>query len=188
MTLTTPAIASEPYCAEAPSRRISIRSIAAAGNAAQSTACEPWFTVPSGASCRFTSAERCRRMPFISTRVWSGDRLRRLTGRISAVPSAIGKRCVFNDGAMRVSDSVRSNDAWFCTVLPDRTSTGDSVSVGDKPRLRVPVVTISSIVSSPDAPCAIAVCSGRARTVAARTMTELARNLFFICIPPGQSK
>ena len=98
MTLITPAIASEPYCAEAPSRSTSTRSIAAAGNAAKSTACEPWLTVPSGASCRFTSAERWRREPFISTSVWSGDRLRSVTGRMNAVPSAIGKRCVLSDG------------------------------------------------------------------------------------------
>ena len=58
ITLITPAIASEPYWAEAPSRSTSIRSMASAGNDAKSTACAPWFTVPSGANCRFTSGER----------------------------------------------------------------------------------------------------------------------------------
>jgi hypothetical protein len=46
-------------------------------------------------------------MPFISTRVWSGERLRSDTGRIRAVPSAIGNRCVFSAGLIRVSASVR---------------------------------------------------------------------------------
>jgi hypothetical protein len=33
-------------------------------------------------------------------------------------------------------------------------SMGDSVSVGDWPALRVPVITISSTASAPSAPCA----------------------------------
>jgi hypothetical protein len=38
---TTPAMASEPYCAEAPSRRTSMRSTATVGMAFRSTAAEP---------------------------------------------------------------------------------------------------------------------------------------------------
>jgi hypothetical protein len=49
--LMTPAIASEPYCAAAPSRRISTRSIAETGIAFRSTAVDPrpivWFTLTS---------------------------------------------------------------------------------------------------------------------------------------------
>ena len=81
------------------------------GNGRKSTACAPWLTVPNGSTCRFTSAERCRRLPLISTRVWSGGRLRRDAGRTKAVPSAIGKRCVLSDGTMLVSWSVKSVDA-----------------------------------------------------------------------------
>jgi hypothetical protein len=44
--LTTPAMASEPYCAAAPSRSTSIRSIALAGIAFRSTEVEPRPTVP----------------------------------------------------------------------------------------------------------------------------------------------
>jgi len=40
-TSTTPAIASEPYCAAAPSRNTSIRSIALLGIAFRSTPLEP---------------------------------------------------------------------------------------------------------------------------------------------------
>ena len=40
-TFTTPAIASEPYCADAPSRNTSMRSIAAAGIVFMSTPDEP---------------------------------------------------------------------------------------------------------------------------------------------------
>ena len=40
-TFTTPAIASEPYCADAPSRSTSMRSIAAAGMVFMSTPEEP---------------------------------------------------------------------------------------------------------------------------------------------------
>src|SRR3546814_3722030 len=58
MMLMTPAIASEPYCADDPSRSTSTRWIAAAGNRPKSTACAPWLTVPNGSVCRFTSAER----------------------------------------------------------------------------------------------------------------------------------
>src|SRR5882762_3527631 len=40
-TLTTPAMASEPYCADAPSRRTSTRSTAPLGMAFRSTPLEP---------------------------------------------------------------------------------------------------------------------------------------------------
>jgi hypothetical protein len=63
MTLITPAMASEPYCAAAPSRRISIRSMALAGIAFRSTMPEPRPMLP------FTliSALVWRRFPFTST-------------------------------------------------------------------------------------------------------------------------
>ena len=67
-----------------------------------------------------------------------------MTGRMKAVPSAIGKRCVFSDGVTFGRPSVRSNAAWSESSSPESTSTGDSVSVGDWPPLRVPVTTISS--------------------------------------------
>ncbi len=141
MMLITPAMASEPYCAEEPSRSTSTFAIAAAGICPKSTACEPWLTVPNGSACRLTSAERWRRLPLISTSVSSGGRLRRLAGRMKAVPSAIGKRWVLNEGAMMASWSVRSADACFSSFAGLNTSMGESDCVGDRPCTRVPVTT-----------------------------------------------
>ena len=66
--LITPAIASEPYCAAAPSRRISMRSIMDDGIALRSTGAEPRPTKP----LTLTSALLWRRLPLTSTSVWSG--------------------------------------------------------------------------------------------------------------------
>ena len=77
-TFTTPAIASEPYCAEAPSRNTSMRSIAAAGivfiSAPEEPAGIPYANV-------LTTAVWWRRQPFRSTSVWSGDSPRSVNGR-----------------------------------------------------------------------------------------------------------
>ena len=78
MTLITPAIASEPYCAEAPSRSTSMRSTADDGNALKSTDTEPRPIEP----LTFTSALLWRRFPFTSTSTWSGASPRNVAGRI----------------------------------------------------------------------------------------------------------
>src|SRR5216117_857146 len=67
--LITPAIASEPYWAAAPSRSTSIRSIAAAGIAFRSTPTVPRPNVP--LTC--TNALEWRRLPLTSTSTWSGE-------------------------------------------------------------------------------------------------------------------
>jgi hypothetical protein len=54
----TPAMASEPYCADAPSRRISMLWMAVAGMAFRSTPLEPRPTE----LFAFTSALACRRL------------------------------------------------------------------------------------------------------------------------------
>ncbi|SVJ79168.1 Uncharacterised protein [Klebsiella pneumoniae] len=46
MTLITPAMASEPYCAEAPSRSTSTRSMALIGMVSRSTPVEPFSSPP----------------------------------------------------------------------------------------------------------------------------------------------
>jgi len=61
--LMTPAIASDPYCAAAPSRSTSTRSIMDAGIAFRSTPVEPRPTVP----LTLTSALLWRRLPLTST-------------------------------------------------------------------------------------------------------------------------
>jgi hypothetical protein len=54
---------------------------------------------------RELQVDQCRAMPARAV-----DQHQRLvTGRITAVPSAIGKRCVFRDGAIFVNASVTSN-------------------------------------------------------------------------------
>ena len=61
--LITPAIASEPYCEAAPSRRISIRLIEPLGIALRSVPTVPRPNVP----LMFISALRWRRLPLTST-------------------------------------------------------------------------------------------------------------------------
>ena len=77
MTFTTPATASEPYTAEAPSFNISIRSIAATGILLIST---KEFTIPSAKALLAT------RRPLISTSVASAPKPLRL---IAAPPLAV---------------------------------------------------------------------------------------------------
>src|SRR3989441_3067211 len=79
----TPAMASEPYWAAAPSRSTSIRSIAAAGIAFRSTPTVPRPNVP--LTC--TNALEWRRLPLTSTSTWSGPRPRRLAGLMWSEPS-----------------------------------------------------------------------------------------------------
>ncbi len=92
----TPAMASEPYWAVAPSRSTSTRRSAMDGIAARSGPCEPNETpFPPFQS---TTAERCRRLPLMRTSVWSGARLRSIAGRTSVEASLIGWMLTANDG------------------------------------------------------------------------------------------
>ena len=93
--LMTPAIASEPYCAAAPSRSTSMRSIADTGIAFRSTPVDPRPMLP----FRCTSALWWRRLPLTSTSTWSGPRPRSVAGRTVSVPSVIVGRGKLNDGA-----------------------------------------------------------------------------------------
>ena len=90
----TPAMASEPYWAEAPSRSTSMRSIIPEGIALKSVETEPRPMEP----LRLTSALVWRRLPLISTRVWSGERPRRVAGRMWSVPSVRDGRGKLNEG------------------------------------------------------------------------------------------
>ena len=83
----TPAIASEPYCAAAPSRSTSTCRSAIDGMLEMSGPCDPSATpLP----IHVMTAPRWRRFPFTSTSVWSGARPRRVAGRISRAPSPTG--------------------------------------------------------------------------------------------------
>jgi len=83
--LMTPAMASEPYWAEAPSRRTSTWPIAIWGIAFMSTPEEPGAELPK--TC--TEAVLWRRFPLIRTSAWSGLMPRSWKGRRPEERSAI---------------------------------------------------------------------------------------------------
>ena len=91
----TPAMASDPYCAAAPSRRTSACRIAIDGMMDKSG---PWEPSAMPLPSHVMTAARCRRLPFTSTSVWSGARLRRLAGRTMVAASLIGWMLMLNDG------------------------------------------------------------------------------------------
>ena len=86
MKFITPAIASEPYCADAPSRRISRRFTAILGIMPTSTAWAPTFMA--APKCDI-NAERWRRFELVSTRTLSGGRPRIDVGLTKAAPSPV---------------------------------------------------------------------------------------------------
>src|SRR3989442_1072227 len=136
--LITPAMASDPYCADAPSRSTSIRSMAAVGIAFRSTRTVPRPKVPF--TC--TSALACRRLPLTSTSTWSGPRPRRLAGLMWSDPSAMVWCEALNEGA-----SVAR--IWLTSVWPlsaiscvEITSTGTGVSTAVRD-VRAPTTTTS---------------------------------------------
>src|SRR3546814_2042007 len=100
--MLTPALSSDPESDEAPSRSTSIRSIAIGGISLRSTDDEPRPTDP----LRLSSAEVWRRLPLISTRVWSGARPRSVAGRIESVPSV-------SDGGGKLNEGT----SWVRTLL-----------------------------------------------------------------------
>ena len=143
--LITPAMASEPYWAAAPSRRTSMRSIAETGIALRSTPVEPRPMLP----LRCTSALVCRRLPLMSTSTWSGPRPRRVAGRTESVPSVMVGRGKLKDGAsfwMTCMVSLRPV-ASICRAVMMSTGTAFSASA---PMAREPTV-ISSWKPRPSA-------------------------------------
>ena len=84
----TPAMASEPYCAAAPSRSTSTCRSAMDGMTEMSGPCDPKVTpLPPYQSM---IDERWRRLPLMRTRVWSGARLRSIAGRTTVEASLMG--------------------------------------------------------------------------------------------------
>ena len=72
ITFITPAMASEPYCADAPSRKISTLLIASVGMADKSAPVSP---LP-GANCTYNNELKFFLLPLINTKVRLGPRLR----------------------------------------------------------------------------------------------------------------
>ena len=102
--LITPAIASEPYWAAAPSRSTCAFSIAIRGMPFMSVPVLPRLRAPN----RFTSAEVWRRLPFTSTSVWSEPRPRSAAESTRSAPSAPVWRVELNDGEMLSASAARS--------------------------------------------------------------------------------
>ena len=85
----TPAMASEPYWAAAPSRSTSACRMAIEGMTEMSGPCEP---SPMPLPSQVMTAARWRRLPLTRISVWSGARLRRFAGRTMVAASPHGHR------------------------------------------------------------------------------------------------
>ena len=95
LKLITPAIASEPYCADAPSLRTSTDLSAEAGIADKSGPCAPSEIY---APNHVSTLPLCLLLPLTKTNVWSGDIPRKLAGRITLAASLIGWSLTLNEG------------------------------------------------------------------------------------------
>ena len=138
----TPAMASEPYCAAAPSRSTSTWLSAMAGITEMSGPWEPYATpFP---PCHSSTEERCRRLPLTSTSTWSGARLRSMAGRTTVEAPWMGCVFVLNDGTIARSCSFRSPVPCRRRSVAVRTSTGTADAVTLRASAREPTTTVSS--------------------------------------------
>ena len=139
--LMTPAMASEPYCAAAPSRNTSTCRRAMEGMDDRSGPCAPSATpLPSQAM----TAARWRRLPFTRISVWSGAMLRRLAGRTMVAASLIGCVLTLNDGTTVRNWFVRSMSPWLAKSWAVMTSMGTGEAAIDRGSARVPTTATVS--------------------------------------------
>jgi hypothetical protein len=174
MMLTTPAIASEPYWAEAPSRSTSMRSMAEAGIRSRSTGAPPRPT----RARLLISAVPCRRLPLTRNRAWSPFRPRMVMARtVHEVPPPLmpGR---LNDGIRVLSTSLRPTLPVAVSCSAEITSTGAGLSATVRRTPRTPVtITPSSAVAPSVSTAGAASTTGKAagrsaaRAGAARTET-----------------
>lgn len=145
MMLITPAMASEPYWAAAPSRSTSMRSMAAVGIRSRSTGTA---AVPTRALLLII-AVLWRRLPFTRISTWSPPRPRMLMPRTrKAVPPPLMVGAL-KDGSRRVSMSLRPFWPLVFNCSPEITSTGAGLSVTVRCWLpRTPVTTTVDRVGS----------------------------------------
>ena len=142
---TTPAMASDPYCAAAPSLSSSTCRIAIVGITDMSGPCDPSaMPFPS----HVITAARWRRFRFTRIRVWSGARLRRFAGLTTVAASEMGCMLTLNDGAsVRMASTMF---AWGCRARASAvsTSTGTADAITDRSSLlRLPTTTTVSAIS-----------------------------------------
>ena len=137
----TPAMASEPYWADAPSRRISTWRSAIAGIVEMSG---PWAPSANPPPIHMMIDARCRRFPLTSTSVWSGARPRRLAGRTirAASPTACG--FTLNEGTTVRSRSLTSVSPCSMKSRAVIASIGTADWVTVRGRERLPTVTSPS--------------------------------------------
>ena len=106
ITFITPAIASDPYWAEAPSRSISTRLIASVGMADRSAPVSP---LP-GENCTYNNELKFFLLPLINIRVRLGPRFLISYGSSKVVASLTGVFTVLNEGTLYCM--ALSNDNW----------------------------------------------------------------------------
>ena len=143
-------MASEPYCADAPSRRTSTPEMALEGMVFMSTADDPRPIEP----LTLTSEAAWRRLELTSTSVWSGARPRSAAGRTVSVPSLSAGRGKLNEGSATDSAWFTSETPPFCSSSALTTSTATAVSSAVRSATRVPVTMTTSPSSA--ACCAMA--------------------------------
>ncbi len=143
----TPAIASEPYWAAAPSRSTCTSLIAITGMAFMSVPVAPRLRAPK----MFTSEEVWRRLPFTSTRVWSELEAAQRGESTRSAPSAPVWRVELNDGEMIGQGLCQVELARLVrrALVREITSTGATVSVRELVARREP--TTFTTVISPEA-------------------------------------
>ncbi len=148
--MITPATASEPYSAPAPSRSTSMRLMALTGMALKSTGVVPLPILLSV----LTSVELWRRLPLTSTSTWSGDSPRSCAARTWSAPPELDCRGKLNEGSSACSalpSSPLTTPALRMSSAVS-TSTGEVDSSTVRSLARVPVtITVSSVVAGPDA-------------------------------------
>ena len=143
--LITPASASEPYCAEAPSRSTSMWSMAPTGMVLMLTPCEPWPTWPRVS----ISALECQRLPSTRISTWSLLRPRIWNGRTKAKVSDIEASGKFNEGTARSSALPRLTAPESLSTCAGITSTGTSELDCVRSLVRVPVtITCDRLTAS----------------------------------------
>ena len=151
-----PAMASDPYCAEAPSRSTSNRSRAMAGIAERSGPCAP-PEIPAPSSA--ITAARWRRLPFASTSVASGANPRSVAGRMNVAASLIGSWLTLYDGTKAATRASRSVSPWARKASPAITSTGTGESAAERSWRREPTTINSSMSPAASAFSSLALCA-----------------------------
>ena len=135
---TTPAMASEPYWADAPSRRTSTWRTAMAGIAEMSG---PWAPSAKPPPIHMMMEARWRRLPLTSTSVWSGAIPRRLAGRTMRAASPTAWGFTLKDGMTVRSRSFRSVSPCSTKSRAVIASMGTADRVAVRGRERLPSAT-----------------------------------------------